>query len=256
MIPFINLGSLQIPTFFLVISVSLSLMLFLLSKEVDQQQKNRKVAFDLALTLMIAGFVGGRLLHVLYEEWTYYSANPMQILYFWNGGFVFLGGLIFCVIAGYIFARLRGLNFLEWADFFTPLFSLGHALGRIGCFLSGCCYGSYCPLPWAIDGRHPTTLYLFFSEILIFFSLLWLRRYRFFQQTTGALFVFWLTAHSLIRFYTEYFRDDFRGIFIQLPLLGSLSISQLISLFIILNGFMFLIKALILSRLSSSSSQR
>ncbi|AGH96334.1 prolipoprotein diacylglyceryl transferase [Pseudobdellovibrio exovorus] len=251
MIPFINLGSLQIPTFFLVISVSLSLMLFLLSREVDRQQKSRKLAFDLALTLMIAGFVGGRLLHVFYEEWTYYSANPLQVLYFWNGGFVFLGGLLLCLIAGYIFTRIHKVNFLEWADFFTPLFSLGHALGRIGCFLSGCCYGSYCTLPWAIDGRHPTTLYLFFSELLIFFSLLGLRRYRFFQQTTGALFVLWLTVHSSVRFYTEYFRDDFRGIFIRLPLFGSLSISQLISLFIIFNGCVFLVRSLISFRRSS-----
>lgn len=255
MIPFLNVGSLQIPTFFLVISANLCILLFLLSTEVQKQKKNRKIAFDIALLLMISGFVGGRLMHVLYEEWSYYAANPLQILYFWNGGFVFLGGLLLCLLAGYLYTRTKKLNFLEWADFFAPLFSLGHALGRIGCFLSGCCYGSFCFLPWAIDGRHPTTLYLLFGELLIFFTLLLARRYRFFKMNVGSIFMLWLTAHSFLRFSTGYFRDDFRGLFIQLPLLGSLSISQLISLFILFNGAVFFIRLGLKSRLNQRKAK-
>lgn len=247
MIPYIHLGTLQIPTYFLVISLSLSFLLLLLSYRVDSFSKDRKLAFDIAILLMISGFVGGRLLHVFYEEWDYYKLHPEQIFYFWNGGFVFLGGLIFCLITGFIFAKLRKINFTEWADFFTPLFSLSHALGRIGCFLSGCCFGSQCALPWAYAGRHPTALYLAIGEFFIFLLLLWVekkQRSLFVQkeqgsQFGGSLFAKWLLLHSLLRFNVEYFRDDFRGLFFQFPILGSLSISQIISLFIVIGCLVF-----------------
>ena len=238
MIPFIYLGSLQIPTFFLVISLSLSCLLFLLSYRVDSFSKNRKLAFDISLLLMASAFIGGRLMHIFYEEFDYYRANPEQVLYFWNGGFVYFGGLILCAISGFVFARYKKINFLEWADFFTPLFSLSHALGRIGCFLSGCCFGSQCLLPWAYAGRHPTALYLALGEFFIFILLLLMEKKQSYKFS-GSLFVKWLMLHSLLRFNVEYFRDDFRGLFIKFPLLGSLSISQIVSLVIILVSLSF-----------------
>jgi phosphatidylglycerol---prolipoprotein diacylglyceryl transferase len=239
MIPFIHLGSIQIPTYFFVISASLSVLLLYLSKRVVSFNKSRKVAFDLALLLMVAGFVGGRLMHVFYEEWAYYRENPLFILYFWNGGFVFLGGLIACLIAGFIFAKLKKISFAEWSDFFTPLLSLSHALGRVGCVLSGCCFGTYCELPWSVSGRHPTALYLVFGELFIFTILIFLEKTKKIRKA-GDLFASWLMMHSLMRFIVEYYRDDFRGLFIRLPLLGSLSIAQLISLAVIVAATVFL----------------
>lgn len=234
MIPFIQLGPVQIPTYFLVISLSMSFLLLLLSTRVEKFSKDRKLAFDIALLLMLSGLVGGRLMHVFYEEWDYYKLHPEQVFYFWNGGFVFLGGLIMCLISGYLFSRIRKISFSEWADFFTPLFSLAHALGRIGCFLSGCCYGSQCVLPWAYAGRHPTALYLAIGEFLIFGLLLFIEK-KGISKFTGGLFIKWLLLHSLLRFNVEYFRDDFRGVFLHIPLFGSLSISQLISLVIVIS---------------------
>lgn len=236
MIPYITFGSLQLPTFFLVISFSLSGLLLLLSYRVEQFSKNRKLAFDISLLLMLSGFIGGRLMHVFYEEWDYYLINPWQILAFWNGGFVFLGGLIACLITGTIYAKVKQISFGEWADFFTPLFSLAHALGRIGCFLSGCCFGSICFLPWAYSGRHPTALYLAVGEFVIFLILLLLEAQKTYK-VRGSLFVKWLLLHSLLRFNVEYFRDDFRGLFIY-----GLSISQIISLLIICFCIGFYIK--------------
>lgn len=230
--PFIPFGALQIPTFFLVISISLTVLLFFLSHRVDHLGFDRRTAFDISLLLMIAGFTGGRLLHVFYEEWPYYRENPERILYFWNGGFVFFGGLIFCVVAGYAYARIRKISFPRWADFFAPLLSLGHALGRVGCLMSGCCYGTYCTLPWAYDGRHPTVLYMIFAELAIFAVLLLTEKRRWLPRP-GSLLALWLLLHSAVRFWVEYYRDDFRGVFLRLPLFGSLSISQLISLAVI-----------------------
>ena len=249
MIPVIQLGPLQIPTFFLIISLSLSCLLFFLSYRVEQFSKNRKIAFDIALLLMASSFIGARLLHIFYEEWAYYRAQPLQIFYFWNGGFVFFGGLILCLITGYIYARTKKINFLEWADFFTPLFSLGHALGRVGCFLSGCCFGAPCALPWAYAGKHPTALYLAGGEFMIFLLLLLFEKKQVCKFMSGGLFAKWLLLHSLLRFNVEYFRDDFRGLFINLPLLGSLSVSQVISLVIIVLSLVFLVMKKFATRL-------
>lgn len=240
MIPYIVVGTIQIPTYFLVISLSLSLLLVLLSYRVDTFSKDRKLAFDIALLLMASGFLGGRLMHVFYEEWDYYVKHPEQVLYFWNGGFVFLGGLIFCLMTGYIFAKVKNISFSEWADFFTPIFSLSHAFGRVGCFLAGCCFGSQCILPWAYAGRHPTALYMAGGEFLIFSVLLFVEKKRIFQ-VKGSLFVGWLLLHSLMRFFVEFYRDDFRGVFLQVPLLGSLSVSQVISLVIVLGSTLFFV---------------
>ena len=259
MLPEISFGSITIPTFFIVISFSLSLLTLYLSRRVDLFTKNRQQAFDLALILMIAGFVGGRLFHIFYEEWPFYKKYPLQMLYFWQGGFVFFGGFITAVVATWLYCRWRQTSFLSWADFFAPLLSLGHAFGRVGCFLSGCCYGQYCDLPFAINGRHPTTLYLFIGEVCIYFYLLFyekrilrLQAKENFNQKemklqnqeslyTGAVFMKWLLLHSLLRFYTEYFRDDFRGVFINIGPLGHWSVSQLICFILILIALLYFI---------------
>ena len=195
---------------------------------------------------MLSGFLGGRLLHVFFEEWDYYREDLGRIFEFWRGGFVYYGGFIGAFVACLIFLRWKKQNFLDWADFFAPLFSLSHALGRIGCLLSGCCFGQVCDLPWAMDGRHPTVLYLIFGELIIFCILLFYEK-RNEQQvkanqpaySKGHLFAKWVLLHSVLRLNVEYFRDDFRGSFFYLPGFGHLSISQLISLGLIIAVFVF-----------------
>lgn len=240
MIPILDIGPFHISSYFLVISLSLSILLVYLSKRVESFKKNRKLAFDVALILMGSGFVGGRLLHVFYEEWPYYSAHPEQVLYFWNGGFVFVGGLLLSLLTCYVFLRIKKEKFAEWADFFTPLLSLSHAFGRIGCLLSGCCFGAYCEVPWALEGRHPTALYLIFGESFIFLLMLMFEQQQVYKRP-GFLFAKWLLFHSFLRFNVEYFRDDFRGVFMQVPVFGTLSISQVISLGIVAATLVFFI---------------
>lgn len=231
MMPIINFGAIHIPSFFVVISLSLSFLLVYLSKRVDQFKRDRKIAFDIAIVLMLAGFAGGRLMHVFFEEWPYYQQDFNRIFEFWKGGFVYYGGMIGAFVAGFIFVKIKKQDFLGWADFFTPLFSLSHALGRVGCLLSGCCYGQFCELPWAIEGRHPTVLYLVFGELIIFSTLLYFEKNK--SIIKGHLFTKWILLHSVLRLIVEYFRDDFRGNFFRLPLMGHVSISQVISLALI-----------------------
>lgn len=239
-----------LPTYLLVISATYSLLIIWLHKRSLKYNFNVNHSLNLALTIMIAGLVGARLFHILYEQPNLYFNDPIQILKIWQGGFVYYGGAIGALIGCLIYIRIKKLNFYQWADFFTPLFPIGYAFGRIGCFLNGCCYGSQCDLPWAVNfktvdphtliTRHPTQLYAFLLEILIFLGLLFIEkklRTKKITLPTGSLFLLWVTAHSINRLIMEFFRDDFRG-----DTLFNLSISSCVSIALLISSFFLLNK--------------
>jgi len=181
---------------------------------------------------MVSGFWGARLFHVFYEQWPFYNEYPSEIFKFWKGGFVYFGGFFSAGFFAFIYLLFKKQNFLNWANFMTPLLSASYSLGRVGCFFEGCCYGRFCSLPWAIDGRHPTQLYMVFSEFFILGFLLFIEKQK--KILHGILFFMWIFLHSIFRFVFELFREDDRGNFF----LG-LSISQWISLGLII-GLIFM----------------
>jgi len=175
------------------------------------------LVLDICLAIMLGGLVGARLLHVFYEDWAHYSQHPLDIFKLWQGGFVYDGGLIGAALVSWIFLRWRKQSFLFWADFFAPLLAAGYALGRVGCFLTGCCFGKICELPWAIEMihpglptglRHPTQLYAVGIELLIAGYILWREKKKHFA---GQMFFTWLLLHGCGRIVMEFFRDDYRG---------------------------------------------
>ena len=195
----------------------------------------RKPAMDLFFVVTLSGADGARLLHVLFEEPQYYIDNPWRVFAVLQGGFVYYGGLIFGFFAAWLYLLWKKQSFAHWLDFFTPVVSLSYATGRIACFLTGCCYGKLCDLPWAIAGRHPTQLYAVILELLLFCGLLKLERNPWCKEVPGRLFALWLAQHSANRMVVELFRADPRG-----PTLGALSISTLLSLvfFVLCLGYL------------------
>lgn len=105
---------------------------------------------DLLLVLVISGFLGARLLYIL-TNWGEFIASPGALILS-RQGFVFLGGFIAALGAGVWFARRQRVPVLEAADVLAPAIALGHAFGRIGCFLAGCCYGGFCTPAEHADG--------------------------------------------------------------------------------------------------------
>lgn len=244
MMPEVTFGSISIPTFFIVISLSLSFLVIYLAQRLEKYQGDRKTAYDLAIILMVSSLIGGRLMHVFYEELPYYTRYPIQVLYFWQGGYVFFGGFILAALSSFVYCKIKKIDFFENADFFAPLLSLGHAFGRLGCFFAGCCFGSQCTLPWSIEGRHPTTLYLSGGELLIFAYLIFFeKKARTLDRPDlkGSVFVKWVLLHSLMRYFVEYFRDDFRGAVYEWPLFGRLSVSQVVCVILVIFCFAFFI---------------
>ncbi len=167
---------------------------------------------DFALVILLSGVVGARLLYVLLHLSEYGSA-PVTILYVWEGGLTYHGGVAGAIIAGYVFAGARKISFPLIADLSAPAVALGYAFARIGCFLNGCCYGHESHLPWAINfpsgtevgglPRHPTQLYASVASFIIFLILARLQPR---IKVRGNLFLGYLLLYSIYRFIVEFFR--------------------------------------------------
>lgn len=212
------------PTYFLWISLTFSLCLWLFLLRTKFAKKG---ILDLSLILMGSGLFGARLFHVIYEEPAYYWENPLRVFEVWNGGHVFFGGFLTAWLIGNLsWTWIRRSSSQKMSrgqihDELAPIVSFGAMLGRIGCLLAGCCYGRTCDLPWAIAGRHPTALYSIFWELGVFLILLGSEKKL--LTRPGKLFWLWLALHSIGRFFIEFFRDDFRGPQLALSVSGWIS---------------------------------
>ena len=237
-----------IPTYYLVISLTFCLIIFLTVIRAKKLNFNINASLDILLVSMVSGFIGARVLHIIYEAPDYYIDNPLRVFEVWHGGFVYLGGVIAALIGSWIYCKYKNLVFLKWADFFAPLIAFGYGLGRFACFLNGCCYGKTCELPWAVRFpnlphplsqhlRHPTQVYTSLIEFCIVLVLLWVSSKTYFKAQYGRLFGLWLMLHGANRIFMESLRADFRG-----EMILGMSLSTLISLLLIFlgNGLLFL----------------
>lgn len=188
-------------------------------KEARRIGLDPNLIMDLAFYTLIAALIGSRVFYVL-TNWEEFRDHPIEIIFFWRGGLVFYGGLIFAFLTGIWYVRKHRLNFSQLADLVAPSIPLGQALGRLGCFSAGCCYGATTAVPWAVTFRdpnslaplglplHPTQLYESAATFIIFLVL---RAMRTKQRFQGKLFWFYLFFYSTARFIIEFFRNDPRG---------------------------------------------
>jgi len=188
---------------------------------------------DIGFYVLLSAIVGSRLLFVVINA-GYYVKHPLDSLKIWQGGLVFYGGLALAVPVAIRYMRKHSLDIRNIADIFAPSLAIGHAIGRLGCFSAGCCYGKPAQIPWAVTflhpeslartgmPLHPTQLYESAGEFLNFLVLMALRRHRSFK---GQLFWTYIFLYSALRFVVEFFRgDEARGF-----VLGGISVSQGIS---------------------------
>lgn len=175
------------------------------------------------------------------------------------GGITFLGGLYGClffyVIAYWFIFKHERHNLIHYLDIVLPGLILAHGLGRIGCFLVGCCYGKPAPAPWGVLFPYahvlkpevdfipegyinpkdvhvlPTNLYEGIFLIALFFILIFVIKK---NQTK-----FYFVMYGTFRFFLEFLRGDSRG---KIPFLGDiLSPSQLLSLIMLIVGILLFV---------------
>jgi phosphatidylglycerol---prolipoprotein diacylglyceryl transferase len=169
---------------------------------------------DLTAIILVAGIVGARLLY-LALEWSYFREHPAHIWRLWEGGLSFQGGLLAALLAGALYCRRQGLSFLAMGDVIAPGTALGYAIGRVGCFLNGCCYGAPTSLPWACQFHdppvtgpltppsHPTQIYASLASLVIFGLLMGVFRR---QRVTGQVLWSYLLLYAVYRFAIEFLR--------------------------------------------------
>lgn len=166
-----------------------------------------------ALVGIPSGVVVSRLLHVI-DRWDYYGQNPGQII--GGAGLTIYGAVLGATLGIWIYSRVSKLRFGYFADLIAPGIILGQAVGRIGCTINGCCYGTPTSLPWGIIYTnpesigfgagvvHPTQIYEFIACLVIFGILLALRGH---LKPDGSLFLVYLGLYSLWRIGIGFLRE-------------------------------------------------
>jgi len=165
---------------------------------------------NFSIYLICFGVVGARLLHVLLNL-DYFSVHPLTIFNLRSGGLAWYGAVFGGIIAGIIFARSKKVSFWTIADMSSAPVTAGLAIGRIGCFLNGCCYGKVTDAAWGINfptmpggPRHPTQLYESFLDLLVFFILNRIDKKKSFK---GETFCYFIGFCGIVRFTIEFFRE-------------------------------------------------
>lgn len=196
--------------------------------------------FDILFYAMAGVIIGGRIGYVLFYEPSSFIANPISILYIWQGGMSFHGGLVGVILGLWWFSHRSKRPFLQITDLLVPAAPIGLAAGRIGNFINGELWGRPAPewLPWAMVfptggdvARHPSQLYQALMEGLLLFVLLWwyANKPRYRGQVSG----FFLFGYGVFRFTAEFFREPDA----QLGILSlGLSMGQWLSVPMILAG--------------------
>lgn len=221
-------GPLKIYSYGFSIALGFIVGAYLAKLEARREGISPETIVNLSLCLAISGVLGARLLYIL-QNLAFYIASPGQIFMLHKGGLSFYGGFILATVCAVIFLKRERLPVLAVLDLISPYLALAQGIGRIGCFLNGCCYGQ----PAA---RYPTQIYSSLSLLAIFLIL----RIAQSKRTragyfVGQIFLLYCLLYSSMRFFMEYLRGD------NLRIFAGLSIHQFISIviFAISGGFLW-----------------
>jgi phosphatidylglycerol:prolipoprotein diacylglycerol transferase len=178
--------------------------------------KDQKILdlFDDFITYAILGIiVGGRIGYVLFYNFEYFFNNPIEILFVWNGGMSFHGGLIGVIIASNLFSKLNKVNTFIFLDLVSLSAPIGIFFGRIANFINSELYGTPTEVPWSVKfiavddiNRHPSQLYEAFLEGIVLFFMLQFILKKNFAKKTGQISCLFLVLYSFFRIITEFFR--------------------------------------------------
>ena len=233
-----ELGPVSVSSYGLLLAAAYLLGLQLALRRARAAGLDPNRVMDLGIWVVLSALAGAKLLLILIDL-PHFIANPGDIFSMIRSAGVFYGGLIAAVGVGLWYMRRHGLPMWTTADLFAPGIALGHVIGRLGCFLAGCCFGRPTDLPWAVTFTsplaaeivgtplhvplHPTQLYESLAELVILVGLLvFEKRGRAFP---GRTFWGYMVLYAITRFVIEGFRGDERGV-----VFGLWSTSQFISL--------------------------
>jgi phosphatidylglycerol:prolipoprotein diacylglycerol transferase len=219
-----TIGGFEITSFGALVATAALVGLWMFRRELDRAGLPQN-ATDAGYAGVFGGLVGAKV------WWTieFFGTAPYLSLLFSRGGLSWFGGFTFGLAAGLFVIRLRRLPLLAVLSAAAPALAIGHAIGRIGCFLVGDDYGRVSNLPWAVafpeglpptfDRVHPTQLY---EAIPLFFIGVLLRRLRVDEVSDRRVFGTYLMLVGGTRFLVEFLR-------VNAHVLGPFTVAQLAS---------------------------
>lgn len=201
-----------------------------------QVRRGARISYDIVFMAAIVGIPSGivisRLLHII-DEWDFYFHNPGQII--GGAGLTIYGAVLGAALGIWAYSKISKTQFGYLADLIVPGLILAQIIGRIGCTINGCCYGTACSLPWGIVYSHPDSLGPLGTAVhptqvyeiiylLIMFGIALILRNR--LKPDGSLFLVYLGLYSLWRIGIDFIRDG-------TPFLFSLHQAQVIGIIVL-----------------------
>ncbi len=233
-----SIGPFTVHGYGLMIAIGVLAAYFLGEYRAKKRKWDDDVVFGITIWAMVGGILGAKLLYII-TDIKNIIANPSILLDFGNGLVVY-GGLVLGVLCVIAYCKVKKVYIPQWFDVLIPSVPLGQAFGRLGCFLSGCCYGAETDGPFYIVFNHsdfaPNNVHLYPTQLMssaanfIHFLLLMFVMPRICKRP-GQVVSSYMIFYSIGRFVIEIFRGD-----AERGSIGPFSTSQFISLFILLGG--------------------
>lgn len=236
-----NIGPLPIHAYGLMIAIGFLAALYFIQRECRKADIDPDVIGNAAMYSLILGIAGTRVLHIIMFPEYYSWSRPLGWFAIWEGGLVFQGGPPPVLLFLYFYFKKHKISFWKVIDIAAPYLALGHGIGRIGCFLNGCCYGKRTDAALGVAFRripgdpsvepngsppyldqlreglidshahwslpvHPTQLYESAGLILLCFLMLAIRKA--WRPFDGFMLAVYFVTYGLLRFTIEFFRGD------------------------------------------------
>ena len=223
----------------LIIAIGMLLGIFVGTKIAKLRGLKVEDIYLLALYALPLSIVGARLYYVIFSSTNFTFKEIFEI---YNGGMAIYGGVIGGCLGVVLFCIIHKKNFLKVADICSTCLILGQAIGRIGCYFAGCCYGievtnpnaMWFPLSVEINGtwHYSTFFYESICNFIIFAILLYFILKR--NKKSGTILCMYLAFYGAVRCVIEKFRGD--SLYA-----GTLKVSQILSLLLIVISIILLI---------------
>lgn len=232
-----NIGSLRIEYYGLIMALAMILGVVVACLNAKKRGLKSNDILILACYVLPLAVIGARIYYVIFSLDKYDSF--WQIFEIWNGGLAIYGGVIGGALGVLLYCLIHKKNFFAVADIAAPSLILGQAIGRIGCFFAGCCYGvevtnqadMWFPLSTQINGvwHYSTFFYESFWNFLVFAALMITLYLGKNIKEYGVVMSLYFILYGIGRAWIEAFRGD--SLYI-----GSIKVSQLLSILLIILG--------------------